>query len=61
MIHVLGTEDNRKEMSDGDVLSDIPGFSWKDESYACVPAAHDPVLCWVGGEGQQSGQKVLEG
>ena len=25
------------------------------------PSAHDPVLCWVGRESRQGGQKVLEG
>lgn len=59
MIHELGMEDDRKEMSD--VLYSVPGISWEDNCKCMNPAAHDAVLYWVARESQQSRWKVLEG
>lgn len=57
MTHVLGTEGNRKVVSD--VLSDVPEYSREGKSYAHNP--HGPALCCMGRESQWGGWKVLEG
>lgn len=54
MIHMRGTEDNRCTLT-------FWGLFGKTSHIHMHPSARDPGLCWVGREGQQGGQKVLEG
>ena len=56
MIHMRGTEDNRKVRC----TLTFWGLFGKTSHIHMHPSARDPGLCWVGREGQQGGQKVLE-